>query len=78
MFVLYLIGYSKAKREERQARKRQQTDDVNAILCNSVKMIREKLTVSEGKLSPDSKPFNTTAIQIKKIVHCFILVWLTS
>ncbi|CAH3019808.1 unnamed protein product [Porites evermanni] len=38
---------SREKREERKERKRQQSEDVNAILCNSVKMIREKLTVSE-------------------------------
>ena len=40
---------SREKREERKERKRQQSEDVNAILCNSVKMIREKLTVSEGR-----------------------------
>lgn len=50
VFFFHLFEYSETKREERQIRKRQQSDDVNAILCNSVKMIREKLTVSEGML----------------------------
>jgi len=39
---------SDTKRQERLARKAKQTEDTNAILCNSVKMIREKLTVSDG------------------------------
>ena len=44
-----MLQTSREKREERKERKRQQSEDVNAILCNSVKMIREKLTVSEGR-----------------------------
>ena len=47
--MLCLIHSSDTKRQERLARKAKQTDDTNAILCNSVKMIREKLTVSGGK-----------------------------
>lgn len=47
--MLYLIHCSDTKRQERSARKAKQTEDTNAILCNSVKMIREKLTVSDGK-----------------------------
>ena len=46
---MFNVKNSEAKREERKVRKRQQNDDMNAILCNSVKMIREKLTVSEGR-----------------------------
>lgn len=45
-----MLQTSREKREERKERKRQQSEDVNAILCNSVKMIREKLTVSEGRV----------------------------
>lgn len=48
-YMLYLIHCSDTKRQERLARKATQTEDTNAILCNSVKMIREKLTVSGGK-----------------------------
>ena len=47
--MLCLIHSSDTKRQERLARKAKQTDDTSAILCNSVKMIREKLTVSGGK-----------------------------
>jgi len=43
------IHCSDTKRQERLARKAKQDEDTNAILCNSVKMIREKLTVSDGK-----------------------------
>ncbi|KAJ7373035.1 Transcription factor Iwr1, partial [Desmophyllum pertusum] len=46
---------SKTKREERLARKAQQTQDVNAILCNSMKMIREKLTVSDEPRTEEKK-----------------------
>lgn len=45
----------KAEREQRLDRKRQQSDDVNAILCNSVKMIREKLTVSDESKTDQNK-----------------------
>ena len=38
---------SEKRREERKSRKAQQAADVNAILCNSVKMIREKLAVTD-------------------------------
>ncbi|XP_027048481.1 probable RNA polymerase II nuclear localization protein SLC7A6OS [Pocillopora damicornis] len=38
---------SEKRREERRSRKAQQAADVNAILCNSVKMIREKLAVTD-------------------------------
>lgn len=41
---------SEKRREERKARKAQEAADVNAILCNSVKMIREKLTVTDDLL----------------------------
>ncbi|XP_078345099.1 putative RNA polymerase II nuclear localization protein SLC7A6OS isoform X2 [Oculina patagonica] len=46
---------SDSKRQERLARKAKQTEDVNAILCNSVKMIREKLTVSEEPKTDQKK-----------------------
>ncbi|KAK2560346.1 putative RNA polymerase II nuclear localization protein SLC7A6OS [Acropora cervicornis] len=36
-----------ARKEERSAKQRQNSDDPNAILCNNVKMFREKLTLSE-------------------------------
>ena len=49
LILCVMLQTSREKREERKERKRQQSEDVNAILCNSVKMIREKLTVSEGR-----------------------------
>ncbi|XP_068752420.1 probable RNA polymerase II nuclear localization protein SLC7A6OS [Montipora capricornis] len=41
------VQNSEPKREQRMLRKKQQPDETRAILCNSVKMIREKLTLSQ-------------------------------
>ena len=50
-FFFYCFYFHFSSKLRQKTNERKQQEDVNTVLCNSVGMIREKLTVSEGKES---------------------------
>ena len=50
-FFFYCFYFHFSSKLRQKSNERKQQEDVNTVLCNSVGMIREKLTVSEGKES---------------------------